>query len=242
MIDLHSHILPGIDDGAQSIDESLEILQFLSQVGFKTIMATPHMLFNEKKRTNEEIECKIIYVKNHPAIPQNITILPGTELKSTVLNDYEDETNLIYLNHSNWILIEFPLSNYPLIHLLNTVQTLKQKGLNIILAHPERSEDLRENQEFINKLLALGANLQINIGSFSGQYGRIVKAFANTILKTTPIFGFGSDAHNLRNLKKWLPSGLKHIKSQIGEQQLNNIMKFANVSLTKTKERELNRA
>ena len=201
MIDIHSHVLPGIDDGSKSMSMSLDILQGLEEQGITDLICTPHYIAEScqvsPRSENEKILKKL----------QEKAYKKGLKIKLYLGNEIYIDKDILKLLRSKkisplgknkYLLVELPMSGefqqYDDI-LLN----LKQKGWNVILAHPERYHSFQKNYKKITELYQQGILLQCNLGSFIGQYGRHAKKTAQRIAKDKLIFCVGTDIHRPRD-------------------------------------------
>ena len=198
MIDIHSHILPGVDDGARSFDESVEIARMLSSCGVTDIVATPHFIretnFVSPVANNRKIVKELKNRLKAEAIDVNIYL--GNEIYID-----EDIVGLLRsgqispLAGSKYLLIELPLndefSNYE-DHLCNLIED----GYKVVLAHPERYAIAQEDYGILEDLYELGVLFQCNIGSVYGKYGKSAQKLLKKLAKDKKIFTFGSDAHH----------------------------------------------
>lgn len=197
MIDIHSHILYGIDDGAPDIEESICIIKNLKAKGFNQIIATPHYIDNtdyiannkdKKERLNklikelkkEKIDVEL-YLGNEVYLTEDI-LKKITSKKISTMND------------SIYLLIELPLVE-KMDHALDMLMTIKSKGYQIILAHPERYNLFHQNSELLKEYLDTGILLQGNIASLDGRYGRKAKKLCKKLLKEKKYFALASDVH-----------------------------------------------
>ncbi len=212
MIDIHSHILYGIDDGAPDIDESIAIIRNLQKLGFDKIIATPHYIENTEYITGNKKKKEILNkLKKGLQISEiEIEIYLGNEiyLSEEILKKIEGK-QISPLNGGSYLLIEIPLvERYK--HALDMLTNIQCKGYKIILAHPERYYIFQENPELIEEYLDAGILLQGNISSLDGRYGRKAKKLCKKLLKERKYFALASDTHrsnsklftNFEKLKK----------------------------------------
>ena len=196
MIDTHSHILYGIDDGAPDILESINIIKEFINLGFEAIILTPHYRSyytanNEVKRArlnilNEEIKRLNLDIKLYLANEVKIT----SNLEELIKND------IICLLGNN-LFLELPFSQK--IHNLDRiVYDLEDKGINVIIVHPERYNYYKN--EDLEKLLDLGVEFQCNYESITGKYGRDAKKKVKELLKNKMVTYLGSDVHYSQTL------------------------------------------
>ena len=225
MIDLHSHILPGIDDGASSISDSVELVRELASGGVTEIFATPHyidetiwtsprddnlkLLESLQERLDEEGVDVKIHLGNEIYINREILDL----LKSDKISP---------MGESKYVLVELPMSgDFP--GYLDIFLELLRAGYKVILAHPERYTNFQDNFELLSELYEMGVLLQCNIGSFVDQYGKAARKLAVKLAKEKMIFGVGTDIHHLRG-KKFLPEASKKLGKYYSSDELEEIL------------------
>lgn len=201
MIDIHCHILPGIDDGSRTIEESIEILKKASNNGVTDIILTPHYILGSDYVTNNSEKRRLMtrlkrYIKTNNI---DIHVYLGNEV--FVENDMPkllDEDEITTLNNSKYLLFELPM-NYTYNGLEDIVFNLCCKGYKPIIAHPERYSFVKENPSLVLPLIDKGVLFQSNIGSFLGTYGKQVKNAAITLLKHGAISFMASDIHHSKH-------------------------------------------
>ena len=212
MIDIHSHILYGIDDGAPDIDESIAIIRNLRKLGFDKIIATPHYIDNTDYVTGNKVKKEILNkLKKGLKISEiDVEVYLGNEIYlSEDILEKIDKKQISKMNDSKYLLIELPLSE-KFEHSLDMLTNIKCKGYYIILAHPERYKIFQENPEKIEDYLDAGILLQGNLASLDGRYGRKAKKLFKQLLKKRNFFALASDSHrstskfftNFEKLKK----------------------------------------
>jgi len=199
-VDLHVHILPGIDDGASAWDESLQMARDASSHGTSCVVATPHLdLDSPAVEPSQVMElAKDLSVRAEQAgIP--LTILPGFEMRMGVTLNEEAKrgTDLspFTLNRSGkYLLFDLPMSEVPLVA-LEACFSLRLRGILPILAHPERNLELATKSSLLRSFLDAGLLIQIDSGSLLGRYGRRAKKTATMLVKERRVHVVASDAH-----------------------------------------------
>lgn len=197
MIDIHCHILPGVDDGAKTIEDSIAMAKVAAEEGITTIIATPHHKNTQYYNNKEEI-LKHVENLNKEFIQRNIpiNILPGQEVRiyGEVLEDNK-KGEILTLNHTKYLFIEFPSSSVPRYaeRLLYNIQT---QGIIPIIVHPERNKELQENPDLMYKLVQNGALTQVTAASVCGYFGKRVKHFSDQLIEANLTHFIASDAHN----------------------------------------------
>lgn len=200
MIDLHTHIIPKIDDGSKSEEMTLEMLRIAEQSGSKKIVLTPHYFKGKYMVPLDEVKKQLVYVKKLVEDNNiNIEIFCGQEVYFTpsILEDFK--TGLIgTINDSKYMLIEFNLSrfDYEVSEILDVLYELQVRGVVPIIAHPERYKEFQKAPEKINDFIELGCLFQMNAGSITGMLGSDSKKLAKILLKNGVYSFIGSDAHN----------------------------------------------
>lgn len=217
MIDIHSHILPGIDDGAQTIEDSIKMAKAAVNEGITTIIATPHHKNNQFTNLKSSILTKVNdlnTVLKQENIP--LTVLPGQEVRiyGEVLEDYyKDE--ILTLNHTKYLFIEFPSSSVPRYseRLLYELQT---EGIIPIIVHPERNKELLDKPELLYQLVKNGALTQVTASSVAGYFGKNVKKFSEQLIEHNLTHFLASDAHNIYNRSFKMMEALNQVEEKFG--------------------------
>lgn len=205
--DMHSHMVPAVDDGSDSIETSLLLLQGFVELGYKKIITTPHTRPDYFPNTQEELRAG--FEKLKPAIAAAGLPLQ-VEMASEYFVDYEflqqqDINNLMTFSGKH-ILIELSTYQAPP-NLFETIFQLKLKGYQLILAHPERYGYYAGNFEQFEKLMDVGCQFQVNLLSLSGAYGKPTKELALKFFKQNMVDFVGTDMHGEKHL-----DGLKELQ------------------------------
>lgn len=196
MIDLHSHVLPGLDDGVRTIDASLELLRAAADDGIERIAATPHVR-EDYPTTPPEMELRLAEVcgaAREAAIP--VEVLGGGELDLAFAARLDDEELRRFGLGGNpaLLLLEFPYLGWPL-QLAELVFDLQLRGFRIVLAHPERNADVQHDPERLRPLVDNGVVVQLTAASLDGRLGGAPCAAANRLLDARLAHLVASDAH-----------------------------------------------
>jgi protein-tyrosine phosphatase len=196
MIDLHSHILPGVDDGPATIEESLEIARRAAADGVRVIAATPHVRddYPTSAETMERLVGEVRAAIHEADIP--IDVRPGGEIAIDWLDRLsDDDVGRFGLGGSpRYLLVEFPYSGWPL-SLHEWVFRLVTREITPVIAHPERNADVQRNPEELRPLVDAGALVQITAASVDGRIGRSSRAAAAELLDRGLAHLLASDAH-----------------------------------------------
>lgn len=199
MIDIHCHILPGLDDGAFDIYDTLEMALIAANSGIKAIVATPHCNLPWDTSNYYGHAYREALQKTRKAIEQErmpIKILSGMEAFATFdLPELVKEGKVLTINHSDYLLVEFAFDEDPeFVDVM--VDRLKEIGIKPIIAHPERYEFVKEDISFAERLVRKGCYLQANKGSFLGTHGNRSEETALTLAKSNLLSFVASDAHS----------------------------------------------
>jgi protein-tyrosine phosphatase len=200
MIDIHSHIIPGIDDGSKSMEMTLEMLKNAERDGTKEIVATPHYLLEYGECTIAEVK---VFVEEINSIIKsegiNLKVYSGQEIyyNENIIH-YYIEGKIGTINDSRYMLIEFPMHKLNK-NIFDVLYELQIRDITPIIAHPERCKAIIEKPSRINRFIDEGYLFQMNAGSLEGKFGAHVKKTAEIFL-ANGIYNFiGSDAHNIKN-------------------------------------------
>jgi protein-tyrosine phosphatase len=219
MIDLHSHILPGIDDGVQTEDESVEFARLAVADGVQAIVATPHCkddvwenrrddILQHVKRLRARLERERIPLELHPGA--EVHICP--ELPARV----EDGRAPTLADNGKTLLLELSLTQYPF-EMQNLLFQLKLAGIEVLFAHPERIRYFQEDPSRFAELVRMGAWGQITTGSITGQFGREAQEYSDRLLREGLVHVIASDAHNTRGRPPVLSEAVRAASAVVGE-------------------------
>jgi protein-tyrosine phosphatase len=213
MIDIHSHILPGIDDGAKNLDEALEMLRMAIGQGVTTQVLTPHIHIGRFNNTKQHIEQEFIkFQEQVDAANLPIKLLLGAELRIG-----PEIMQLISTNSVPWLgefqdkktfLLEFPRTEVPF-GSDNLVRWLISKNCLPIIVHPERNSTFLHNREKLQTFIDLGCPLQITASSITGKFGTDVQKMTEELLVENNVTAIASDCHNLKGRSPDLLSGVE---------------------------------
>ena len=217
MIDFHSHILPGIDDGSRSIEQTIRMLKEAKEAGFTKIISTSHYIegyyeSDEAERTEllNEVQKNIsgieLYLGNEIYITNNMINLIQNKKASTI-------------NNSKYVLFEFPLSAKSM-NDKEVVYRLIENGFVPIIAHPERYSYVQDNPEYIEELAEMGALFQANYGSIIGMYGKKAEKTLKKLLKNDLIRFFGTDSHRIDQVYTKMPKILKKLHKFLSDEEI----------------------
>lgn len=197
-IDIHSHILPGIDDGAKNIKNSISIINEMRRLGFKKIIATPHIYPGLYQNDSVSIKKSFERISNN--IPKEICVEYAAEyMIDSSLFKLVEEKSLLCIK-DNYVLVETSFMGVSDI-IFEIIFKLRMNGYIPILAHPERYLYTDKKLKFFSKLKNQGCMFQINLLSITGFYGKEVVMLSDKLLKNNFIDFCGSDIHSLKHVE-----------------------------------------
>lgn len=218
MIDIHCHILPGIDDGARSLEDSLEMARAAVDQGIHTIVATPHHKNNQFENYRADILTQVNDLNNilqDANIPVNI--LPGQETR--IYGDLAEgliSKEILPVNiNTPYILVEFPTTTVPK-YTNKLFYDLQVEGYIPIIVHPERNSELLNKPEKLYELVKSGVLTQVTAASLIGKFGKKIKNFSHEIVQSNLTHFVASDAHNIHNRSFMMREALQNIEDIYG--------------------------
>lgn len=217
--DIHSHILPGIDDGSPDAETSIHLIKGLQDLGFKKFVATPHIYQEIHPNTNESINASLdILQTKAKEVKFDVTVKAAAEyFLDEHFNELLEGEAPLRTIHENWVLVEWSFIQPPF-DLRQTLFNIQIKGYQPIIAHPERYTYYYKSWSELDQLIHAGAYLQMNILSLYGYYGRSEKRIAEYLLANNKYKLVGTDLHHERHLAAL----------QKGGKEIDLLMKFVN--------------
>ena len=228
MTDIHTHILPGIDDGAADIYDTLDMLAIAAEGGTSTIVATPHANLrgyydNYYDEHYRELLQTVREAARREQLP--ITILPGMEVYATSdLLRQLDRGGLITLNGSRYLLLEFDFGIEP-DRAEELLRLVTGRGLVPVVAHAERYECVMEEPEVVRRWRSTGAAIQINSGSLAGLFGRRVRHTAYALMDRRYPDVIASDAHSPRGRNPYLADAWEVLPEEYPREYIYALLK-----------------
>lgn len=219
MIDIHSHILPGLDDGAKNMTDTLQIVRQLHDAGFKTLIATPHVLEGSSFLSVAEILTVTEQVRERVSEAGiQVEILPGAEnyIFPDMAKWARDGLLLTLGNQGKYLLVELPMNEIPR-YTDQVFFELQVIGLNPVLAHPERYRGVFDEPERLTDWANKGILFQLDLRSLSGHYGPQPKRLAERMLQSDLIHFVGSDAHRVSRSERSYTEALQSVENIVGE-------------------------
>lgn len=199
MIDIHSHILPAVDDGSKDLETSLIMARMACEAGTRKMMATPHFCFdfNELEDIDQLKESYLRFKKQLEENKIDLELYLGLEILYTdELLEVIKKNNLYGLNGTKYLLVEFDFSDSP-DYIVEAVAKIKAYGYIPILAHPERYQAIWHHFELLDCLVAEGILCQCNAGSLFGYFGHHAKDTMKRMLDYGFVHFIGSDCHGI---------------------------------------------
>ena len=218
MIDIHSHILPGIDDGAQSYTDSIILAEKAVSEGIHTILATPHHRNGKYENVKENIlqrveELNKIFHEQSIALK----VLPGQETRiyGEMIEDYRKGELLTLNQGSRYLFVEFPSNSVPG-YAERLFYDLQNEGLIPVIVHPERNAELIERPDMLYTLVKNGAITQVTAASLTGYFGKSIQKFSRQMIESNLAHFIASDAHNVKNRTFKMSEAMETIEKQYG--------------------------
>ena len=220
MIDIHCHILPGIDDGPRDLKAAVKMARLAAKDGIKVIVATPHCFDGVYDCQQYDIGglCENLnVVLQRERI--HLRIIPGAEIRLTpeFLKLAEEEKLLTLGNFGRDVLIELPDVFLP-DAVYDLFKLLRNKNVRCIVAHPERNTLILSNNHILEGIVNAGAALQITAGSLTGLFGKEPQILAHRILKMVCIRFLASDGHCIKKRKPVLAKARKIVGKKAGDE------------------------
>jgi protein-tyrosine phosphatase len=193
MIDLHSHVLPGLDDGAVDLEQALDICRAAAADGIEVIAGTPHVRSSDYPTTPAAMESALAELQ--AAAGEIVQVVGGGELDLGELERPRSELDRFALaGNRNYLLVETPYHGWPL-DMADRLFQLIASGVTPVLAHPERNFDVQSRPGLLEGIVASGTLVQLTASSVDGSGGRRAKACAAVLLKQELVHLIASDAH-----------------------------------------------
>jgi protein-tyrosine phosphatase len=197
-LDMHSHLVPGVDDGARDVADSIEIITGLKELGFNHLITTPHTLQGIHPNTQESLTAGHALLTG--LLPTDITVNLSSEYYLD--EQFEEQLNAktVMPMPGNRLLIEFSQISRPL-DLEERIFDLGIKGYQVVLAHPERFVFFHRQFDYYSRLKEMGVELQLNALSLTGHYGKNIKSVAEKLVEKDMVDFLGTDIHHVRHLE-----------------------------------------
>ena len=240
MIDFHTHILPNVDDGSKSVEETFNLLKEAESVGFDSIISTSHYIENYYESPVEErqewINALSMALKKENI---NVNLYLGNEVYfSENIIKLLNENKIAKINNSKYMLFEFAMNVKP-INVYDVIYELLQNKIIPILAHPERYRFVHQDPSIIYDLIDNGVLMQVNYASIIGWYGQKAEILAKKFLESNMISFLGSDVHKPNTIYPKIPEILERIEEIIGKDRLFELTTLNPTKVLQNEEIEL---
>ena len=219
MIDLHTHILPGIDDGSPDMETSLEMARIAAAHQTKFIFATPHYIQGALENRREKVleHCEA-FNRELASLGIGLTVLPGCELFiCPEAPELVEEGTVSALGATSLVLVEFPMMSVP-VYTDEVLYRMKLKGFQPVLAHPERNREIAANPDILYHLVKRGILAQVNSTSITGLYGKTVQKTALSLIRHHLVHFAASDAHTCRGRSPKLEQASALVRDKFGDE------------------------
>lgn len=237
MIDIHSHILPKVDDGSKDLEESIEMAKIYLENGINKVIATPHYI-EGWDNTFKEINLEILEILKKALYQRglDLDIYLGNEIYTTMdILEHLEEGKASSLNNTRYVLIELPMFDIPLF-IEDLIYELLLKGYVPIIAHPERNAKIIENPNLLYTFIKKGALAQLNLPSLEGKYGDRIKSTGETLIKHNMIHFIGTDAHSKDKRSPRVKKSLNLLKLMVDKETYNRITYLNGIKLLEDEE------
>jgi protein-tyrosine phosphatase len=219
VIDIHSHIMPDVDDGARSVEEAVEMARIAAEDGIECMVSTPHM-FNGLSGNPEPSEILERVARLNEAIgPNGLKILPGNEVH--ISHDVAEQVRtkrVTTINQRNYMLVEFPQFTVP-VGVDELFYKLMLQGVRPILVHPERNSQIQGHPGLAANFVERGVLIQVTAMSITGEFGPTAKACAERLLKHNCVHFLATDTHRTKSRPPILSRGRDAAAAVIGPER-----------------------
>lgn len=227
MIDVHLHILPGVDDGPGTMEEALALASILVQEGIHSAVATPHYNDEFPQRSAAEIQERVHNLQRElyrRSIPLRLFAGHEALIKPGLVEDIQTG-RLATLNHSHYLLLELWNSAW-LPETERVIFELRAFGVVPIIAHPERYRVFQQEPERLAALLQQGVLAQLTASSLVGLQGKTARRCAEDLLKKGLIQCIASDAHGLHKRPPAISQSLQRVAQLVGQEKMQQIIEY----------------
>ena len=229
MVDLHCHLLPGIDDGSKSMAISLRLAREATANGVTHALLTPHHMngryVNHKQDVIRRTKEFATELAKHQ-IP--LTVFPGQEVRinGNLLKALNDDDILFADEGGQYLMLEFPDDDVPH-YTERMIFYLQQRGITPVIVHPERNTMIMDHPDVLYDLLKKGCLSQITASSYVGTFGKKVARFSKQLIAAGQGYVFASDAHDLPGRKYEMRQAFEQLESEFGQDLVNRYQQNA---------------
>jgi len=224
-IDIHSHILPKLDEGSSCLKESMKMLQIARGDGISGMVATPHVLDGVYDNSRESIEKAVTELN---AENSGVHLYIGAEVRiNRYLAQRISNNELPLLNNNNYLLLELPTYLLPpIMELENIIKNLKTHKINPIFAHPERNIPLLNDLSIMERLIGCGASFQVTAMSITNYLGKRIQKATFKMIKKGYVHAVASDAHDAEKRPPILSHAFKITAEKFGEDKADKLFYY----------------
>ncbi|MGP4074860.1 tyrosine-protein phosphatase [Halobacillus sp. K22] len=218
MIDIHSHILPGVDDGAQTMEESMDMAKAAVEDGIDTIIATPHHMNGTYNNYKNDILIQVSELNRQLSERgMELKVLPGqeTRIHGEMLEGIQSEEVLSLNVDTKFVFVEFPPDSVPR-YTSKLLFDLQVEGYHPIIVHPERNKHIMEHPDTLYTLVKNGAFVQLTAGSVCGHFGKKIKKFSHQLIGANLAHLIASDAHNTSSRGFCMTEAYSEVRKEFG--------------------------
>ena len=218
-VDIHCHLLPGIDDGASSLEESLAMAKMAAADGIETMICTPHQCGNYACNRGDDIRTAVAELQialERDGVP--ISVLAGADVRieSNLIEQVARGEVLSLADRRQHILLELPHELY--IPLEPLLAELKSAGMVGILSHPERNQGIISQPALVRPLVEMGGLMQVTAGSLIGAFGEPIRRLSEQLLTEGLVHFIATDAHGVRSRRPLMRRAFDRAAELVGEQ------------------------
>ncbi|MGB3159732.1 MAG: CpsB/CapC family capsule biosynthesis tyrosine phosphatase [Carnobacterium sp.] len=224
MIDLHCHILPGVDDGAKNMEESIKMAKDAVSEGITHILATPHYKNGHWDNEKEDISILIDELQNElDERGISLIIFPGQEVRiHGELFENIDGNKIQFIDETNqYILIEFPTPSIPA-YTESLFFELQKKRVTPIIVHPERNRAILKDPNILLSFVEKGALAQLTAASYMGGFGKDIQKLSKQLIEANLVHFIASDAHNITSRSFHMKEAFQNLEKEFGKEKVKN--------------------
>ncbi|CZQ99471.1 Hypothetical protein TFLO_2420 [Trichococcus flocculiformis] len=221
MIDLHCHLLPGVDDGARTLDDSLAMAQQAVSEGISHILVTPHHRNGKYLNPKEAVlEATTALQKELDDRGIGLTLYPSQEIRinGDLMDDIENEDILFIDEEQRYLLIEFPTLSIPA-YTEQLFFKLRQQGITPVIVHPERNQAIIDDPNILLPFIERGAIAQLTASSYAGAFGKDIAKLSHQLIEANLVHIIASDAHNTRGRGFHYKQAFAKLESEFGSEK-----------------------
>lgn len=219
MIDLHCHILPGVDDGPKNWQMSLEMAKLAVDEGITHILATPHHMNRHWMNPKSEV-IKLVDELQERLDNENIplTIFPGQEVRlhGEILANIQNDEICFVDEFNQYVLIEFPTATVPE-YANRLFYDMQSEGITPVIVHPERNHAILKDPNILYEFVNRGILAQVTAASYIGKFGKEIEKLSKQLIESDLVHFIASDAHNVTSRKYYMQHAYEKLKKDFGK-------------------------